>query len=419
MVLAITFGTMQAAGAGLVRLVVDLGTTPLVAEVPGRTWDRLSETGLPADAADVHVLTDEEVVALGGRQIPLCMIGDSITWAEMGDCWRKWILHYVPEVAFIGTHTARLGYSHAGEGGNSTLGVLARVDKPERVPDCPYYHLMIGANDSSAAKCEADVPRVASNTVERIWRVVDRLLAKPTTRLVFLGSILPLRCDNPFRDRAGSAANGLMRAQVTGRYPTNRVVWVEYEKPLRQDLDDWLGKVNFVHPKESGYKTISWMLKSQLAVLVHDSQSTNPDPTCAYGVEVDNLWDGSAGISRPLIPGWYVLSFAAPKAGTYAVRLQNKTDNPKDAFDKLFTVKVAAGVRGEFEFMTGYQGYGYAESPFVIDVSDAAGVAVCVTDVQVEKMRPTRKASCYGTGTFVDTVSPICSGEYLVRHLGK
>ena len=51
---------------------------------------------------------------VAGKQIEWCMIGDSITWAGNGDCFRKELLALIPELAFMGTHTAKFGYSHAG-----------------------------------------------------------------------------------------------------------------------------------------------------------------------------------------------------------------------------------------------------------------------------------------------------------------
>jgi len=391
------------------------GASTTVGEVRGRTWDRLSEDGLPGKGKSAKALTADGIATLGGRQVPLCMIGDSITWAQEGDCWRKHLLRNVPELAFVGTHTARFGYSHAGEGGNSTPGVLARVDDPNRVPDCPYYHLMIGANDSSAAACAADVSRVASNTVANVWKIVDRLLARPTTRKVFLASILPLRvAKRPYRDVAGSKANELMRAEVGRRYPSDRVVWVEYEKPLRRDLDAWYGKGDLVHPHEKGYETIAALFAPQLAALVPSAASPVSDfRSC--GVAVENFWDESASATRPLVPGWYVLSFAASREGSCKVRLRNRTDDPKGVYDKTFDLVLKAGVRGEFEFMTGYDGYGYRVSPFFLEATDAEGRPVPVSEVQVEKMRPSRKASRYGRGSFVDAVSPICAGEMILR----
>ena len=399
-------------------LVVSAGVvSALAGEVRGRTWDRLLEGNSPTAVADGGVLRADEVSRLAGRQVPLCMIGDSITWAEQGDCWRKWLVRKVPAVAFVGTHTACLGFSHAGEGGNSTLGVLSRVDDRYRVPDCPYYHLMIGINDSSAAACEADVPRVASNTVASIWKIVDRLLARSTTRRVFLGSILPCRlARRPYRDAAGSKANELMRAELGRRYPADRVSWVEYEKPLRRDLAAWLGTGDFLHPHDGGYRTLADLLAPEIAAIVPvaPAQDGSSAARPAFGVRVDNLWEAEKNISRPLLPGWYVLSFTAPKAGRYKAHLRNRGAAPDSTFDKTFDLEQKTGGRCEFAFMTGYDGYGYRVTPFVLDVTDGEGRPVPVTEVQVEKMRPTRKASHYTRETFVDTCSPIGPGELLV-----
>ena len=60
--------------------------------------------------------------------------------------------------------------------------------------------------------------------------------------------------------------------------------------------------------------------------------------------------------------------------------------------------------------MTGYQGYGYDRAPFKIDFAAGKGVKI-----QIEKTRPLKRASVYGTGKFVDTVSPAAAGEILVR----
>ena len=73
------------------------------------------------------------------------MIGDSITWSGKGDYWRKELFEIIPRLAFVGTHTGTLGYSHAGEGGNSTGSVINRL---AMIPNCPYYSLLIGTNDT-------------------------------------------------------------------------------------------------------------------------------------------------------------------------------------------------------------------------------------------------------------------------------
>ncbi len=140
-------------------------------------------------------------------QIPLCMIGDSITWAGEGDHWRRLLLERLPRLAFVGTHSACLGYSHAGEGGNSTGTVITRLAD---LPDCPYYSLEIGTNDNSITD-PAQMEDRAAQTAQRIIDIVNGLLAKPCTRKVFLGSVLPCHTDNPLRDQTNSATNKVLR----------------------------------------------------------------------------------------------------------------------------------------------------------------------------------------------------------------
>nr|MCR5751781.1 SGNH/GDSL hydrolase family protein [Kiritimatiellia bacterium] len=394
-----------------------LSCQAMCAEVPNRTWDRLSEKGSGDGPSAAKVLTADEVAAFGGKQIPLCMIGDSITWAQKGDCWRKFLVKEVPRVAFVGTHTGRFGFSHAGEGGNSTAGVLARIDDRSRVPDAPYYHLMIGINDCSAAKSDETVPRVASNTVVSIWKIIDRLLARQTTRKVFLGSILPVRvAKNPYRDQAGAMANVLIRADLNRRYPSGRVVWVEYERPIRRNLGEWLGKRDLVHPHESGYRQIAGMFAPMLAAQAPVPWPGKSGRSARYGVCVENLWVEEQACTRPLIPGWYVVSFSAgDQNGNLSVRLRNRTDKPNSSYDKTFSVVAAKGRRCAFDFMTGYDRYGYSVSPFHLEVVDGGSNAVHVTNVMVEKMRPSRMASRFGRGVFVDSESPVCEGELLVE----
>ena len=389
------------------------------AEIRNRTWDRLSEKGMRNGRPEVKMLSADEVASLVDRQIPICMIGDSITWAEQGDWWRKWLLTQVPKAAFVGTHTGRLGYSHAGEGGNSTFGVLNRIDDRSRVPDAPYYHLMIGINDSSAARCEAEVPRVASNTVNSIWKIVDRLLARPTTRKVFLASILPVRsAKRPYRDAAGSKANELMREELGRRYPPDRVVWVEYERPIRQNIDKWLGEgeKDFIHPKIDGYKTIAEMFAPVLSAQEPVPCRSLSGPSSRCGVAVENLWVEEDSCTRPLIPGWYIVSFSAGQTmGKLSARLRNRTDRQGSSYDKVFEVSAEQGKRSGFEFMTGYAGYGYSISPFNLEVRDGGSNVVSVTQILVEKMRPSCKASRFGRGVYIDADSPVSEGELISR----
>ncbi len=184
-------------------------------------------------------------------QVPLCMIGDSITWAELGDYWRLYLLDHLPNLAFVGTHTAALGYSHAGEGGNGTAAVLARMAD---IPDCPYYHVLIGTNDprsNDAAQQQA----MAQATADLITKIVHGLLAKPSVQRVFLGSILPCQTDDPARDQRNSMTNAILRPQIGTLFPDGKVVWIEYEQPIRA-TENW-GPIIRLHPTKEGYQLIA------------------------------------------------------------------------------------------------------------------------------------------------------------------
>lgn len=333
-------------------------------------------------------------------QIPLCMIGASITWAEEGDWWRKHLLARIPRLAFIGTHTAKFGYSHAGEGGNSAEVVLKRVPA---LPDCPYYFLHIGTN-SNNIKDAAQLPARSQKTADIIVQIVRALLEKPSAKKVFLCSILPCATDNPLRDKTNSATNVLLRKALgTDALPADKVAWVELEQPVRQ-LKDW-EKLIRLHPSPDGYKEIAAIVAD---FLTKEFKLADPEkaPVAVPGaaVRVQNLWDEAAGQSAaPVIAGWYVLSFEWTAAEGAPSVVLSSPEGPKP-FRMEF--KPAANGRVEFPFFTGYEGYGYTRSALSLTAQGGA-----VSKVLLEKARPSGKASDYGTGVYLDAKSPLSIGE--------
>ena len=191
-------------------------------------------------------------------QIPLCMVGDSITWAQEGDVWRKVLLEHLPRLAFVGTHSAKLGYSHAGEGGDNVADVLARL---EAIPDCPYYSVHIGTNSNNIEDATERQTR-AARTAQQISDLVTGLLKKKSVKKVFLCSILPCDTKNPLRDETNSATNVFLRSKMGTSLPREKVVWVELEKPIRA-TKDWRPKIQ-LHPTPSGYRLIAKILADHL-----------------------------------------------------------------------------------------------------------------------------------------------------------
>lgn len=379
-------------------------------DLPGRTYDRLAfrgESAAPGTALPAALLPER-----ARRQLVLCMIGDSVTWAEEGDHFRSELLKQLPDLAFAGTHTALLGYSHAGEGGDSTVKVLRRIDDRERIPDAPYYHLLIGVNDASAAKTDDASEKVADGAVLRTAAIVDRLLARPGTRKVFLASVLP----SPFgqdggstvRERTGSLINAKLRQNFQTLFPPGRVVWIEYEQPLRAELAEWKKRENLkgAHPTAKGY--------AKLAAIAAPVLKEHMRPECGapasgkVGVEVVNLWRKDAGQSLPLIPGWYILSMRLKDHAKVRFVLESVCDIPQRRFRREYELSGRPGDRVEVEFMTGYQNFTYTLAPFQIRFLDGEAV-----DIQIEKMRPLRHASRYTETRAVDTLSPVAAGEVL------
>ncbi len=382
--------------------------------VPARSHDVLTLRDGDVDRPAFGVLSPDESRRLVGQQKELCMVGDSVTWAEDGDWFRRHLLTLMPELAFLGTHTAVLGYAHAGEGGDATWDILKRVADPRRIPDAPYYHLLAGINDCGGANCPDQVEEVAAATMGRIVTLVHALLDRPGTRKVFLASILP----GPFdpaswestpRDLAGSRTNALLRRDFTMHFPDGRVVWVEYEKPLRKMGRKWRNAktIRGAHPTAQGYRCLAELAAPALR------REMVPTPVAGQGgrvaVEVENLWQKPENASLPLLPGWYVLSFAVDGAEQADFTLFSTGDPAKGRFERHCVLPVSPGCRVELEFMTGYEGYGYTRAAFRLHL--AAGMA---RDIQIEKMRPSRRASRFGEGRFTDAESPVSAGERLL-----
>lgn len=383
-------------------------------EIPVCTYDKLSNDGITSKLEVLRPLKAAEAEYLAGRQAILCMIGDSVTWAQAGDHFRGEFLKLFPQLAFAGTHTGILGYSHAGEGGDSSTRVLRRVTDPVRIPDAPYYHLLIGVNDAAAAKKDEHSEKVASAAVGRIVKIVNALLARKCTQKVFLGSILPSpfgpNGESTVRERTGSLINAKLRSQFKKLFPSGKVVWIEYEKPLRFRLDSWKKRENLrgAHPTAQGYK-----LLAAIAVPVLKKEMTLPAVSPGkgkIGVEVINLWNSESAESAPLLPGWYTVSMVLEGCSEVSFELYSLPTKAKKQFKKKYTLKGKPGSRVEFNFMTGYQGYHYDRAPFKLNVSKGK-----ITSVQIEKTRPLKRASVYGKGRFIDTVSPAAAGEILLR----
>lgn len=333
-------------------------------------------------------------------QIPLCMIGDSITWAEDGDHWRKELLKHLPNLAFVGSHTACFGYSHAGEGGNTTNQVVARMAE---IPDCPYYNLLIGTNNNSIQEQENLLPQ-AQRTASAITEIVNLLLAKNGTRKVFLASLMPCYTDNPLRDTCNQATNKILRQQFTELFPDTRVIWVEYDKPVRK-VANW-EEIIRLHPTPEGYAIIAKITANAITEALELMPFRRVDNS---GVQVVNLLGADHVTECKIIPGWYTLSFQVKGADENS-RIQLCGQNQQLETPFNMDIPVPAGDKYICKcFYTQAAGYGYTPDYLVLETEHCT-----ISEVLLEKMRPSRQASIYhNTKSYIDTVSPVSNGELL------
>lgn len=336
-------------------------------------------------------------------QIPLCMIGDSITWAEKGDHWRAELIARLPNLAFVGTHSAMHGYSHAGEGGNGTGQILARM---KEIPDCPYYNLLIGTNNNGVPKAEL-IEGKSKQTADEIIKIVNELLKKKGVKTVFLSSILPCATENPFRDQCNSATNKILRENFDKVFPKDKVVWVEYETPIRK-VEGWEKKI-FLHPNEEGYALIGDICAKAIAQALNIKPGTEFVRPANTGTRVVNLMGDNNTTLRPVIAGWYTLSckIDAISGQNPEIILESRTPG-KNTFKQVIPVKGVQGETISANIFTNYEGYGYTRDFLTLKTNGCT-----VSNVLMEKMRPSKKASIYGKGSYIDGVSPVSKGELL------
>ena len=331
------------------------------------------------------------------------MIGDSITWAEFGDHWRKELLTHLPNLAFIGSHTACFGYSHAGEGGNTAARVLARL---EDIPDCPYYNLHIGTNSNSVKEKEKVLPQ-AKATAATIIEIVNGLLVKPSAEKVFLSSIMPCYTDNPLRDICNHETNKILKAEFAQVFPANKVVWVEYEEPIRK-VPGW-EKIILLHPTPEGYAFIAGITAKAITEALNVQPGQAPARPANTGVRVVNLLGADRTTVCPIIAGWYTLSFKVDSIAGENPQVELRGQDRQLPTPFNLDIPVKSGKEYVCKrFYTEAEGYGYTRDYLLIEARDCT-----ISEILLEKMRPSRQASVYNMKSYIDTVSPCSNGELL------
>lgn len=182
----------------------------------------------------------------------LTMVGDSITWWSSGRYLRCLLSKQMPGVGFTGPHTDVYGFGHAGEGGNNTKDVLARLKK---IQPADTYFILLGTNDWPFASPQ----RTAAN-LKLIANILSRRGGK-----VIISTLLPRLDEHNARNRKvnkilmswnGEGCN----CEVVDLY--SKFSKIEEPKTLYWDKG--------LHPNLTGYTHIADILAPKLEKLISD-----------------------------------------------------------------------------------------------------------------------------------------------------
>lgn len=165
-------------------------------------------------------------------------IGDSLTWGGSGDKLRCLLRDYGMKYDFAGRHFDSFGFRHEGEGGNTTMQVMERIQK---IPVADAYFLLIGTND-------AVMP--AMQTVENIISIAIGLREKNDKSIIYISTLLPR--NDQYNSRNQEVNSILNYFQDTHRWFKNCFI-LDAGNDLFKD-PYWMEYFpDNIHPNEKGY----------------------------------------------------------------------------------------------------------------------------------------------------------------------
>ncbi len=181
----------------------------------------------------------------------IAMVGDSITWWSYGRYFRCLLANELSGVSFAGPHADTFGFGHAGEGGNKTGDILARIDS---VPTSDFYFVLAGTNDWPLAN--------PAQTFANIRQIAERLDSKGGK--VIVSTLLP-RLD--VNDSLNQEVNALIKAW-DGAGCDCSVVDLDESFRALPDQRSLFWDAG-IHPNLEGYQRVVSILAPQLSPLVH------------------------------------------------------------------------------------------------------------------------------------------------------
>jgi len=189
----------------------------------------------------------------------MTMVGDSITWWSNGRYFRCMLSQQIPDVAFTGPHTDIYGFGHAGEGGNTTRQMLARLYKIKR---SDYYFVLAGTNDWKL--------KSPQKTVDNIKKIAHTLSNKGGK--VIISTLLP-RMDR--HDSVNRDVNKLLLSW-NGRDCNCQVIDLDREFRKLDNLSQYYWDAG-LHPTPEGYKKIVDILAPKIEKAINQESRISAD----------------------------------------------------------------------------------------------------------------------------------------------
>ena len=168
-------------------------------------------------------------------------IGDSITWQGEAQYFRCLMRDNGLQYEFVGTHTDPFYFQHEGEGGNTTLQILERINQ---IPVADAYFLLIGINDILQ-----NVPE--SVIVSNIITISNSLYQKNNNAKIYISTLLPI--NYPQNNKVQKV--NLLLLSKSKICPTCTIIDIGNQMYHQSNWPSYF--IEGIHPNKNGYEFLS------------------------------------------------------------------------------------------------------------------------------------------------------------------
>jgi len=180
-------------------------------------------------------------------------IGDSITWMAQGKYMRCLLRDKGLFFDFVGLHQDGFGFMHDGEGGDTSVDVLNRIEK---IFYADAYFLLLGTNDTGLTP---------QQTVQNLLQIGKALNTRNNSAPIFISTLLPTTGVYSYRNERNQLVNQLLLLNSKQKKLCENCYVLDvgglfYATPGWERLY-WDG----IHPTEEGYELLTSLIVKALS----------------------------------------------------------------------------------------------------------------------------------------------------------